>query len=175
MTTLEELSDDQRAALAAIVGGRFAWTPVVEMAGSADTLATLVTLGLAARWTARGIDAVTLTPWGAWVMNVEIIERVRIVGDELEEDPVWADRPAVPPRLRLPRRAHEVRFPWMETFPDPLPGPEEYLIDEASGKPLELFAKLFDGEWIGGVKVKIDRRIRRAKKAKAGKARRRAG
>ncbi len=172
MTTLDDLSDDQRAVLASIVAGKLAWTLITE---TTEAITSLVGLGLVERWTARGIDAVTLTPWGAWIMGVEIIERVKIVGDEIEEDPVWVEKPAAPRQLRLPRRQHEVRFPWMEVFEDPLPGPE-FLVDEESGKPIELFARMFDGEWIGGVRVKIDRRMKGKKKARGGpKGRRKAG
>ncbi len=163
--TLEDLSADAVDVLTAIVGGRLAWTPVADL-GNEAAVDGLITGGLVIRWTTRVIDVATLTPFGAWLMEVELVERVRRKGEDLEEEPMWAKRPAPPRQLRLPRHAHEIRYPWMETFPDPLPGPE-YLIDDESGKPVELFAKLFDGEWIGGVRIVIDKRMRA--KGKKGK------
>jgi hypothetical protein len=184
------LTAPQQSLVAAIVAGKLAWSGIADLATAGhapETLAELEGLGIVERWgephVGRMAEAtVTLSPWGAWVRGVEIVERIEIRGEELEEDPVWAERPAAPRRVVLPRRAHETRFPWMEAFPDPLPGPE-VLVDEVSEEPVKMFAGAESGDTIDepshlkgglsslpaskGVPVRIDRRL--AKKAKANK------
>ncbi|AGA28409.1 hypothetical protein [Singulisphaera acidiphila] len=171
---LAELPGPQRAALDAIVAGgslRLAWLPVSELVEAGHTpavLDALVRSGLAAEWSLAGVMQLTLSAYGAWLLGVHILERLSMRGEELEEDPYWAALSKQAPPLRLPKRRHEIRWPWMEEILDAKSLPRqanspEFLVDDATGKPMLLF---------DGIKVVIDRRIKRPKPSRA---RRKAG
>jgi hypothetical protein len=171
MRTDFEWTDGQRAVLASIIHAPRAWTPAAGLDGSA--VADLVALGVVAPWSEdrkgraiAGGPYLTLTPWGAALLGVEVAERWELEGGNAEEVPHWAPAGLPERPVRLPRRACEYRLAAPESVPDPRPGPEQAVDDD--GEPLTLF---------GGVPVMVDRRMGAgAKKAKAGgkpKARRR--
>jgi hypothetical protein len=152
------LTDAERALLQAIIDGRLAWSywSVLALAGHAEeTAAGLQAAGLVVDWHLPDGHALTLTPWGACVCDVWIVERVVVVGEELEEDPVWTDGTRAVPPLRLPKRAREIRYPWPDQLPDTRATRALMLDDE--GEPVLLFGKL-------KVPVEIDPRL--ARKAK---------
>lgn len=199
MVALEDLSETQVFTLAAIVrGGDDPRKPMacVEVGWLKDAgcplaaIDELVALRVVVLWEQDKLgrpltQRVTLTPFGAWLLGVHILERTTIVGEELEETPYWAELDREPAPLHLPKRRHEVRWPWMDELPDPdavdpVHGPE-FLVDEVSGKEIELFTQLFDGREVAGIKIKIDPKLKGAKgkgakgKAKAQPKRRKAG
>lgn len=192
MVTLEDLSEPQRAALDAIVrGGDDPRKPTacvnldwLEAQGcSPETIAELATLRLVVRWDRCKLGRpltprVTLDPYAAVLLGVHILERTTIVGEELSEDPYWAEASQEPRSIHLPKRRHEIRWPWMDELEDPdavdpVHDPE-YLVDEVSGEEIELFTQLFDGTKVSGIKIKIDPRLKGKGGAKQAK-RRRAG
>jgi hypothetical protein len=193
MVEIDDLTAEQRALLDAIVRGgpdprrAFAWTEAVylwETGHEPGTFDELVGAGLVVAWDLSGLLRYTLTPYGAWLMGVHILERTTIVGEELSEDPYWAEVTKEPPPLHLPKRRHEIRWPWMDEVPDPnaddpVHGPEhlEYLVDEVSGKEVELFTQLFDGTRVQGIKIRIDPKLKgpKGKAKKSAKPRRKAG
>lgn len=142
------LAEAERALLRAIIDGRLAWSywSALALAGHAvETAAALEVAELVTCWRLPDGHALTLTSWGACVCGVWIVERVIVLGEELEEDPRWAelrvddDGVAIPPPpLRLPKRAREVRYPWPDELPDPKAKPA-WLIDQESEKPVVLF------------------------------------
>jgi hypothetical protein len=182
-----DLSDDGRAALEAIVTGAEAWSMVgaLEAAGHGTaTLAGLEAAELVERWERPDGQAVTLTPWGQFLCDRAILERVALLReDKIEEDGggrrvvvkvevedvrlFWGreGQEACGP-VRLPRRRHEFRLPYPDLRAAPGPGPE-YLLDD-DGEPVRLFARLYDGTPVEGVPVEVDRRLKGAKK-KGGK------
>lgn len=195
MVTLEDLTEPQRAVLDAIVRGgpnpkrAFAWTEAVhlwETGHDAETIEEMVNAGLAVSWVLSGLLRYTLTPYAAALLEVHILERTTIVGEELSEDPYWAETSQEPRSVHLPKRRHEIRWPWMDEIEDPDwvdPSEEpEFLVDEMSGEEIELFAQLEDGREVSGIKITIDHRLKGAKGkppgkggAKQAKARRKAG
>ncbi len=162
-----ELTDGQRAACAAIIGAPEAWSRLEDLADHAEALVELLALGLVVLWERPDYPAVTLTPWGAFVLGVEIDEEWRDGVEEREEQPL--DRPLVrvhltervkvetPVWVRAGQADHPVRLPRHarigstlvrpELVPDERPGPE-YLTDDA-GQPVTVL----------GVPVRIDRRL----------------
>lgn len=171
MVQIGDLTEPQRAALAAIVQGRLAWSPLGELkaAGHGEAIQGLIALELAVMWGEPYVghlpeDRVTLTPFGAWLLRVHILERTTINGEELSEDPYWAELDRQPSPIHLPKRRHEVRCPWMDELPDPdsVKRPGEVMRDE-DGEEVRLM----------GMTVPIDRRLAKGKQAKA--KRRRAG
>lgn len=149
------LTDPERALLRAIIDGRLAWSywSALALAGHAvETAAALGLAGLVDSWHLPDGHALTLTPWGACVCRVEIVERVIVLGEELEEDPVWTDGSRVVPPLRLPKRAREIRYPWPDQLPDTRDRRALMLDDD--GEPVLLFGKL-------KVPVEIDPRLAR--------------
>ena len=174
MVRLDDLSAEQIFALAAIVKGKLAWSSAAEMedAGvAADTIEGLVGLGLVDRWGQPYVghiaeDRVTLNPYAAWLLEVHILERTSIVGDELSEDPYWAETSQEPRSIHLPKRRHEIRWPWMDEVPDPksLRRAGEVMRDE-EGEPVKVL----------GMEVPVDHRLKGKGGAKQPKARRRAG
>lgn len=171
------LTEPERALLRAIIDGRLAWSywSALALAGHAvETAGALELAGLVVPWHLPDGHALTLTPWGACVCGVWIVERVVVLGEELEEDPVWTDGSRVVPPLRLPKRAREIRYPWPDQLPD-LKQPE-FLKDEESGQEVKLFEGKplpSDGEELArplaggigggtatrGVRVKIDPKL----------------
>jgi hypothetical protein len=166
-----ECTGPERAVLAAIVGAPRAWAGSSGLDETA--VAALVAAGVVEPWAEdrrgraiAGGPYLTLTPWGAWALGVELVEHLVVADGEAEEVPRWQAVGRDPRPVRLPRRACEYRLAAPELVPDPRPGPEQAVDDD--GEPLTLF---------GGVPVMVDRRMGAgAKKAKAGgkpKARRR--
>ena len=173
MVEIGDLTAEQRALLDAIIRGgpdprrALAWSLVaaLELAGHAvATIDGLASLDLVARWQAPEGPCLTLSPYGAWLVGVHILERTTIVGEELSEDPYWAETTKEPPALHLPKRRHEVRWPWMDEVPDPTTVRRQVLEDE-EGEPVKIMGQV----------VPIDRRLAKAKGGKAARARRRAG
>lgn len=171
MVQIGDLTEPQRAALAAIVRGRLAWSPVDELlaAGHGEAIEQLIALELVVRWGKPHVgylpeERITLHPFGAWLLQVHILERTILEGEELREEPYWAEKAREPASIHLPKRRHEVRCPWMDELPDPdsVKRPGEVMRDE-DGEEVRLM----------GMTVPIDRRLAKGKQAKA--KRRRAG
>lgn len=174
MVEIGDLTEPQRAALAAIVQGKLAWSPVAELqaAGHEEAIEELVGLKLVDRWGEPWVgripeDRVTLNPYGAWLLKVHILERTTIAGEDLSEDPYWAETSQEPRSIHLPRRHHEVRCPWMDEIEDPYgvdPNREpEFLMDAVSGEEVKFFTQLEDGREVGGIKIKICPKLKGAK------------
>jgi hypothetical protein len=184
---LADLQPAEVAVLDAIVSGSWAWVAqiwLVVTGHEPGAIASVISKGLVVPWDTP-IDphlnqmrcpppmglVVTLTPWGAELMNVEILE----VGEV--DRPKWVKRPVVIRKpnkmvcymLRLPKRAEEI-----------IVGPE-YLRDEESGEvirairgqspsPRSAGSKALLGglggeeSKIPGVPIVIDRRMRGKKK-----------
>lgn len=171
-----KLSPDQLMVLGMILGGNLAWSSEDEMVVAAmvmgcpsyedvaKPLGELVSLGVVVEWTLAGKLQYTLSEHAAWMMQVHILERLSIRGEEIEEDPYWAELTKEAPPLHLPKRRHEIRWPWMDEVPDPksLRRAGEVMRDE-EGEPVKVL----------GMEVPVDHRLRGA--AKQAKARRRAG
>lgn len=178
------------AVLEAIETADEAWMMMRDLLASGHAAETLVGLAEAEMiefWEHPDGLAVTLTPLGKHRRSVEIRERVgfgrkqamragRPVVDR-DGNPVMVNTPEVIPYWnpagqawgRLGSRAvrkRDRRLAIPERVPDPAPGPE-FLIDDVSEKPVELFARLFDGTPVSGVKVVIDKRLKPKAKAKA--------
>jgi hypothetical protein len=150
MVEIGDLTEPQRATLAAIVQGKLAWSPMAELqaGGHSEAIEELISLGLAARWGEPWIghlpeDRVTLTPFGAWLLDVHILERTTIDGEDLSEDPYWAETSQEPRSIHLPRRHHEVRCPWMDELPDPksLRKSGEVMRDD-EGEPVKVMGRV---------------------------------
>lgn len=187
MVQIGDLTEPQRAALAAIVQGRLAWSPLGELkaAGHGEAIEELIGLKLVDRWGEPYVghipeDRVTLNPYAAWLLKVHILERTTIAGEDLSEDPYWAETSQEPRSIHLHGRRHEVRCPWMDEFEDPYgvdPNREpEFLMDAVSGEEVKLFTQLEDGRETSGIKIKIDPKLKGAKgKGGAKQKRRKAG
>ena len=133
------LTDPHRALLDAIVAAPLAWTLISRFSSPDAEFAInqLEELDLVVRWSLPAGDVVTLTPWGAYVLRVEIDERFATVEGFTVEVPSWvlegkADGPIV-----LPRYPREVRMPFPDRVPDRRPAPE--VLTDETGKPVELF------------------------------------
>lgn len=181
MVTLKDLTEPQRAVLDAIVrGGPGTGKPMacveldwLETQGcTAVTIDELVAMRLVVRWDQCALGRpltpkVTLDPFASAIMGVHILERTTIVGEELSEDPYWAETSQEPRSIHLPKRRHEIRWPWMDEIEDPDwvdPSEEpEFLVDEMSGEEIELFTQLDDGREVSGIKITIDHRLKGAK------------
>lgn len=120
-----KLSPEQLMVLDAIIAGgslRLAWMPMAELVGAAhspDVIEGMVQAGLVVEWMLVGEMQVTLSEHSSWLMQVHILERLSIRGEEIEEDPYWAELDKEAPSLHLPKRRHEIRWPWMDELPDP--------------------------------------------------------
>lgn len=153
-----EVGEVERAVLDTIVAAPLAWSPTADLEATGhalETLAGLQFLGLVEPWGSSADLVWTLTPWGATLLEVIIIEHGS------DEVPRWG-RPADVPRfirsVRESTRHCALKFP--EQLADKAPGPaEEFLLDEASGEPLLLFGRT----------VVKDKRIKPAQPAKKGK------
>jgi hypothetical protein len=184
---LADLAPDELAVLEAIVAGQWAWIAQIGLVAAGhepETIARVTARGLVEPWEVPEDPALdrmrhpppvgltlTLTPWGAAQMNVEIVE----VGEV--DRPKWVKRPydlrrpnkMVCYMLRLPKRAEEI-----------IAGPE-YLRDEESGEIIRVFqgqsrstrgprekplkGGVGGGEDLGpGVPIKRDKRLRGKKK-----------
>lgn len=188
MIGLDDLSERQRAVLDAIVRGGddpkralawVKWADLFDEEFAPDDMDRLVEMHLIAEWMLAGELCYTLAPYGAWLMQVHVLERTTIVGEELSEDPYWAETSQEPRSIHLPRRRHEIRWPWMDELEDPdavdpVHDPE-FLVDEVSGEEIELFTQLDDGREVSGIKIKIDRRLKGKGGAQAKPKRRKAG
>lgn len=155
------LRDEDRAALETIVKCRRAW-----LAGLAEPIMRrLIEAGFAVLWDRDahgrllvGGPYITLTPWGAERLGVELRERHYIRWERHEthserlfiEELYWA-RVGIPQRpFVLPPQARQSRLDYPDLVPAPVPGPE-YLTDE-DGEPILLFR---------GYKARIDPRLHR--------------
>ena len=87
-------------------------------------------------------------------------------------DPLWCVRPGLD---RLPPHALHVPLTYPELLVDSRPGPEaEFLNDPETDEPLELFSAAPKG-WridVAGVKIRIDKRLGKKRKAKPKKLKR---
>jgi hypothetical protein len=162
-----KLPEAQRAVLDAIIAGgslRLAWMPAGELVGAGhdpDVIEGMTRAGLVVEWMLAGVVQVTLHQHAAWLMQVHILERTSIIGEELEEDPYWAELTKEPQSLQLPRRRHEIRYPWMDEFADPesVKGPQ--VLEDDEGEPVLVM----------GRPVPIDRRLgKKTAKAKQRRA-----
>ena len=168
-----QLSAEQAAACGAVVGAPQAWCRADELAEAhgAEVVAGLAAAGVLVAWDRPDYLAVTLSPWGAWLLGVEIDEVWRPETEEREERnearpiapaevwtervlvemPVWRpagheERPIVLPRhMRIGRS-----IPVPARVPDPATERDvEYVCDE-EGNPVTVF----------GAPVAVDRRVR---------------
>jgi hypothetical protein len=164
------LTVDQWAALEAIVEGEEAWSSVtaLELSGVAgDTIAELLALDLAARWeplVGPGLkeDLVTLSEWGAYILGVEIDERMEVEDGAELEVPFWVMEGKGSDCVVLPKHARGCRLPFPELVADPVSQPDpmmapKYLLDTWSGEPVMIW----------GHPVLIDHRRDRRRKASA--------
>jgi hypothetical protein len=173
-----QLTDLHLAALALITDHELATMPREAFDAATDeaTAAELLTLGLVEVWdrVACGwsigragsekdpqvmlngepleIPQVTLTPYGAAVIRVEIVERSI-------SRPVWDDigKPIKPWKAEMGEREYPMPYP--ERIIDPRPGPAEeveLMMDPYTGEEVRLFA---GGESGRGLPVVIDRRL----------------
>ena len=135
-------SDDP--VLAAIVAAPRAWS---DCSGHPTTaLRALELAGYVERWAVGPETYWTITPWGAAVLRVELVE----VGTA--EVPRWAEAGTEPPPIVARKWPGERPLPFPERVPDrdaPEPCPDPI----NSGEQLTLFAQR--------VPVWIDRRMRR--------------
>lgn len=155
----ECLSDDETAALLAIVTGPRAWTSAKKLRrrfGEA-TIKDLEEKGWLEPWLldsqGRPLvrESVTLSPWGAYTLGVEIEERV---GSEI---PYWIESgKASGPIWNTPQR-NTVLLEFAERVPDPSPGPE-FLADLHTG---ELTSNLALAALLLRVPVRLDPRLRK--------------
>jgi hypothetical protein len=152
------LTDTQRAVLAAVVAAPLAWINLARLSDrfGASTIAELERLDLVVRWTLPTEDCMTLTPWGEFLLHVEIDERFRTVSGCTVEVPFWVEAGKKSESVMLPKYPKQVGLPFPDRIPDPRPEPE-VLVDEASGEPVILFAG--DGS---GYTIRIDRRLKGA-------------
>lgn len=179
-----DLTTEQAALLAAIVGWPRAWASVAELAAAGhagETLEELVALDLVEHWGRPHVgelpeDLVTLTPWGMAVCRVRIDERFEWLetedgGKALAETPHYAELGAPEWPIHLPQAGREHPLPFPERVVDPGPRPEdladvddgpEFLVDQWTGRPITLFAGE-DGE---GVPVVREKRTHRGRKAR---------
>lgn len=173
-----DMTDAQLGACTAIVRAPEAWSRWgdVEAAWGADALDALVRAGVLVAWARPDYAAVTLSPWGAWLLGVQLDEvwrsaiEVTIVQPDparplvtettcervMVETPRWAEgeptRPIVLPRFgRIGRSLIN---------PDSIAAPEEeedgpeYLLDD-EGEEVKLFGESLGGGW----PIVIDRRL----------------
>jgi len=148
------LTSTERAILAAVTRGRGVWArrgrlPTHEPAD----LQSLLDRDLAVLWMLPEPEGevLTLTPWGAIVLDVAIHERIRRDGDGYLEEPFWDEADHPEPPLVLPRHAHETRLLLAHLIPSREPNPCELVTDD-EGEVLVLF----------GQAVRRDRRIKPA-------------
>jgi len=170
----EALTADQARALDVIVLAAEAWTTIAALAleDVADaTLAELVGLELVERWdpplAGPGMreELATLTPWGAYVLGVEIDERMTVEDGDAIEVPFWVMRGKGSDCVVLPKHARECCLPFPELVPDRESEPEDaevdveprYLIDPWTEEPVAIW----------GVPVEIERRQRSRRQARA--------
>lgn len=154
-----EFPEEEQLVLVTILRSRRAWVSGLD----GLLVDRLEEAGMVIRWATdigghdlEGGPYVTLTPWGAEQLGVELRERhcVRWVHEPdhhervLIEEPHWV-KAGLPQRsFVLPRQAQQCGLEYPELVPDPSPGPE-YLVDE-EGTEVTL---------LGGYKVKIDPRL----------------
>jgi hypothetical protein len=193
-----KITDAEMALMEAIVAAPEAWSMVeaLEAAGhERGTLAVLEEKLLIEPWKRVDGLAVTLTPWGKFCRKVELRERRGLVRKPkvrnghavLRKDgnPVMVKKPDLIPywkpdgwgsdkTTRAADRRREYRAPMPELVPDPRPGPE-FMIDPVSEEPVALFARLFDGTPVEGVKVVIDKRLKAPRQARSRSGKRLAG
>lgn len=186
----EGLSEGQRATFEAIVSEkvgkrgqsvpREAWSRWDDIeAIHPGALSELVRLGVAARWERPDYTAVTLTPFGAWMAEHELDERWKFERQPVDDPKGPKHTVAVPEQVwvatglpsrpcRRPRYAEERGIRLEELAIDPAPTPDTLVDDE--GEEVRLFA----GGGGKGIPVRLDRRIKPARKVK-GRGRLRAG
>jgi hypothetical protein len=179
----DPLPAEQRAAIEAIIDGRsgtpppgrppirWAWTQrdaLIRAGHTPETLAQLEAANLITAWSTPP-DArpeterspadppcgvvLTLTPRGADRLGVEIVEEL------VTDRPRWGPLDSGPRYALMPRYRRTCSLEFPEEIVDPAPSPEQYLLDEVSGKPVLLFA----GGGGPGVPVVRDRRIKAPK------------
>jgi hypothetical protein len=156
-----ELTEEEQAALEAIIRNRRAWIAGLGV----EVVERLVVAQIVVLWATdsqgrplEGGPYATLTPYGAEQLGVELRERrwikwVHQAGYHermLIEEPYWV-RIGRPQRaFVLPGQARQCGLDYPELVPDPAEGPE-YLVDE-EGSPITL---------LGGHEVVIDPRLGR--------------
>lgn len=165
------LDDAARAVCLVIVSAPEAWanfSDVIELCGE-DAVKHAADVGAIVLWDRPDFPVLTLTPWGAECVGVEIDEVWRPGWEEREEweprrpakqptvhydrtmieTPIWVREGLGSPSVRLPKH---VRIGVTLVRPDLIedePTSPEYLTDD-EGQPVTVF----------GQPVKIDRRIR---------------
>lgn len=117
------------AILAAIVTAPRAWVRINAL-GDGDVVLRLVLAGILDVWPLEDGDAVTLTPWAAASLNVELGEFGSL------ETPRWVEVGTYVPLPRVERFPRETDMPHPELVPDPLL--PEVLLDE-DGEPVILW------------------------------------
>ena len=174
MTTT--LTEPQRLACQTIVDAPEAWMEwaALEAKAGPDVVAELAATDppMIESWPRSDYLGVTLSTWGAWLMDVEVVD-----DDHAETLSVAVGKKEVRPsemphwQRRWPRDVPEVRgvlrdiehpgrlkrlYP-MELIPDPTPGPEELCMmreDAETGEVIREPVKLW------GMTLAIDRKVR---------------
>lgn len=153
--TIDSLNDNETAALRTVCRGfpskssppgvpGLAWSPLGHLKNAGhhpDTIAALVRSGWLVTWDLQEGTQVTLTPWAADQLGVELEEF------GLEELPGWQ-------KVEPGRTPRPIRLPWepkrrtlfdLRLVRDPRPAPgqeEDVLLDPSTGVPMILFGQL---------------------------------
>lgn len=190
-----DLSDDERRLIEVIVAGEKAWSKVADLARAGHTLETIAALLLREileKWDHPDDgETVTLAPLGVylWTESLELAERPLTIHRlkreygkvvkvcERERVNFWIEG-AKPEKQRRKRRVED--YGMMAALVRDKEAEDEVVVDEVTEEPVELFAGLFNGTKVKGIKIKIDPKLKGAKGtgkggAKQAKARRRAG
>lgn len=166
--------------------------PIVEECGEA-AIDGLVSLGLLVRWQSEGGERVTLTAEGAAEIgrqldtSLSLVDRLewvtveRVVNGQVErrqeqsEEPYWCTPGSGGSRVHCPVEPGKwVRLERPDLVPDHRQADEpEYLLDEVSEQPIELFRGP-DGTG-PGIKVRIDKLRRKGAKKPRRRGPKRAG
>ena len=186
-----DLSDDERRLIEVIVAGEKAWSKVktLESTGhSLEAIADLILRKILEPWDHPDDgDSVTLAPLGVylWTETLELAERPLTIHRlkrefnkvvkvcERERVNFWIEG-ARPEKQRRKRCVED--YGMMATLVRDKAAEDEVVVDEVSEEPVELFAGLFNGTKVKGIKIKIDPKLKGVKgKGGAKQKRRKAG
>lgn len=150
------MTEAEDAVLAAIVGAPEAWSEAGPVEDQwPGVLGALEMAGLVEFWVRPDYLAVTLTPFAAFVLGVEVRERWVLSCEDTGADqhppsrhfervgfetPVWRTCSEPQRPLRLPRRAHEVPLRFPERVVDAASLPD-VLMDPMTGEEVRIFGR----------------------------------
>lgn len=188
-----DLSDDERRLIEVIVAGEKAWSKVGDLEKadhSLETIADLMLRKILDPWDHPDDgDSVTLAPLGVylWTETLELAERPLTIHRlkrefnkvvkvcERERVNFWIEG-ARPEKQRRKRRVED--YGMMATLVRDKAAEDEVVVDEVTEEPVELFAGLFNGTKVKGIKIKICPKLKgkpKGRPAKKAKERRKAG